>query len=319
MTSAPLRLRFGTRGSKLALWQTRHVAGLLRDRNPGIEIEEILIKTLGDRVTDVPLFKVGGQGLFVAEIERALQERRIDVAVHSLKDLPHAEADGLCLAAVTPREDGRDALISKDGHAFAELPAGGKIGTSSLRRRAQLSRLRPDLCFVDCRGNLDTRLRKLDEGEFDAIVLAAAGLRRLGWAERITELFATDTLIPAAGQGMLGIQCRSEDRELIGILVAVLDDCLANSCATAERAFLHRLQGGCQTPMGVYAESQGDASLRLTAFAASPDGKTYCHAELSGPVANAKILGCQIAEDLLRHGASEILCPMNPGDTNLED
>lgn len=302
MTSSPLKLRFGTRGSKLALWQTRHIAALIRERTPKIEIEEVLIKTLGDRVTDVPLFQVGGQGVFVAEIERALQERRIDVAVHSLKDLPHAEAEGLCLAAVTTREDGRDALISKNGLPLAELPAGSKIGTSSLRRRAQLVRLRPDLCFADCRGNLDTRLRKLDEGEFDAIVLAAAGLSRLGWSDRITELFAPDTMIPAAGQGMLGIQCRTENRELIEVLAVALDDRRSHACATAERAFLHRLQGGCQTPMGIYAEFAGEASLRLTAFAASPDGKSYCRAELVGSSANAEDLGRRIADDLLLRG-----------------
>ncbi|HQG30003.1 MAG TPA: hydroxymethylbilane synthase, partial [Candidatus Ozemobacteraceae bacterium] len=246
MTPSALSIRLGTRGSKLALWQTRHVAKLLRDRYPDITIEEVLIKTLGDRVTDLPLFKVGGQGLFVAEIERALQERRIDVAVHSLKDLPHAEAEGLCLAAVTAREDGRDALLSKNALTLSKLPAGAKIGTSSLRRRAQLARLRPDLVFADCRGNLDTRLRKLDEGEFDAIVLAAAGLRRLGWADRIVETFPPETLIPAAGQGMLGIQCRTEDHDLIRLLADILEDPHARACATSERAFLHRLQGGCQ-------------------------------------------------------------------------
>ncbi len=311
MNTSALSIRLGTRGSKLALWQTRHVAKLLRDRHPGITIEEILIKTLGDRVTDLPLFKVGGQGLFVAEIERALQEHRIDVAVHSLKDLPHADAEGLCLAAVTSREDGRDALLSKSGLTLARLPAGAIIGTSSLRRRAQLARLRPDLVFVDCRGNLDTRLRKLDEGEFDAIVLAAAGLRRLGWADRIVETFPPEMLIPPAGQGMLGIQCRAEDHDLIRILSEILEDPHARACATAERAFLHRLQGGCQTPMGIYAEPSNDASLKLTAFAASPDGIAYCRAELSGPLSEAARLGQSIAETLLESGAADIM-PSTP-------
>jgi len=307
MSSSPLKLRFGTRGSKLALWQTRHVAEKLRGCIPGIDIGEVLIKTLGDRVTDVPLFHVGGQGVFVAEIEKALQERHIDVAVHSLKDLPHAMADGLCLAAVTTREDGRDALISRAGHRLAELPAGSKIGTSSLRRRAQLARRRPDLHFVDCRGNLDTRLRKLDEGEYDAILLAAAGLRRLGWADRMTELFAPGDLIPAAGQGMLGIQCRADDHELIQLLAGVLNDPSASRCAAAERAFLHRLQGGCQTPMGVHAEPGEGMELRLTAFAASADGKTYYRSELAGLAVDADELGCLAADDLLRQGAAEIL------------
>lgn len=307
MTTSTLGIRLGTRGSKLALWQTRHVAKLLCDRDPDITIEEVLIKTLGDRVTDLPLFKVGGQGLFVAEIERALQEHRIDVAVHSLKDLPHAEAEGLCLAAVTAREDGRDALLSKSGLPLVKLSAGAKIGTSSLRRRAQLARLRPDLVFVDCRGNLDTRLRKLDEGEFDAIVLAAAGLRRLGWADRIVETFPPETLIPAAGQGMLGIQCRADDHDLIRVLADILEEPRARACATAERAFLHRLQGGCQTPMGIYAEPSTDASLKLTAFAASPDGLAYCRADLSGPMSEAARLGQHIAETLLEAGAADII------------
>jgi len=307
MTTVSRGIRLGTRGSKLALWQTRHVAKLLRDRHPGITIEEVLIKTLGDRVTDLPLFKVGGQGLFVAEIERALQEHRIDVAVHSLKDLPHVEAEGLCLAAVTAREDGRDALLSKSGLTLSKLPTGAKIGTSSLRRRAQLARLRPDLAFVDCRGNLDTRLRKLDDGEFDAIILAAAGLRRLGWADRIVETFPPEMLIPAAGQGMLGIQCRSEDRDLIPVLAELLEDPRARACATAERAFLHRLQGGCQTPMGIYADPSDDASLKLIAFAAAPDGVAYCRAELSGPMSDAARLGCCIAETLLETGAADIV------------
>ncbi len=317
MKDSPQKLRFGTRGSKLALWQTRHIAEKLRDCVPGIEIEELLIKTLGDRVTDVPLFRVGGQGVFVAEIEKALQERRIDVAVHSLKDLPHVMADGLCLAAVTAREDGRDALISRTGLRFAELPAGSAIGTSSLRRRAQLARRRPDLTFVDCRGNLDTRLRKLDEGEYDAILLAAAGLRRLGLADRMTELFAPGDLIPAAGQGMLGIQCRADDHALVKLLAKTLNDPVADSCATAERAFLHRLQGGCQTPMGVHAEPGEDTALRVTAFAASADGKTYYRSELAGLAVNAAELGCLAADDLLRQGAAEILSSMKNGEAEL--
>ncbi|HOY66700.1 MAG TPA: hydroxymethylbilane synthase [Candidatus Ozemobacteraceae bacterium] len=310
------RLRFGTRGSKLALWQTRHVVGLLGTRRPEIAVDEVLISTLGDRVTDVPLFRVGGQGLFVAEIERALQERRIDVAVHSLKDLPHAMAEGLCLAAVTTREDARDVLVSRNGTTLADLPAGARIGTSSLRRRAQLMRLRPDLAFVDCRGNLDTRLRKLDAGEFDAIVLAAAGLRRLGWADRITEWFDPPALIPAAGQGMLGIQCRSDDLALIELLEDTLDDPLASHCAAAERGFLHRLQGGCQTPMGVHATHADDETLRLTAFVALPDGSKYLKTDLSGPANYAADLGCLAAEDLLEKGAASLLAaPPDPGLT----
>lgn len=301
------RLRFGTRGSKLALWQTRHVVGLLGARRPEIVVEEVLISTLGDRVTDVPLFRVGGQGLFVAEIERALQERRIDVAVHSLKDLPHVMADGLCLAAVTTREDARDVLLSRDGMPLSGLPAGARVGTSSLRRRAQLMRLRPDLTFADCRGNLDTRLRKLEEGAFDAIVLAAAGLRRLGWADRITEWFDPPALIPAAGQGMLGIQCRADDLHLIELLADALDDPSSGACAAAERGFLHRLQGGCQTPMGVHATHAADGTLRLTAFVALPDGSKYLKTDLSGPANYAADLGCLAAEDLLDKGAAALL------------
>lgn len=301
-----MKVKIGTRGSKLALWQTRTVSDILRKSVPNLDLEEIIVKTLGDKVTDRPLFKVGGQGLFIKEIEEALAEKRIDLAVHSLKDVPHQLADGMSLAAVSQREDPRDVLISKSGKKLKELPENSVIGTSSLRRQAQIRAMKLNFRFTDLRGNLDTRLRKLDEGEADAIILAAAGLKRLGFDARITEYFPVETMLPAAGQGFLGLECRRSDLERLKPLLDAIEDPSARAVATAERAFLKRLQGGCQVPLAVYAIIQ-DGKLFIRAFLSDPEGKKLIRAELSGEPHQAEQLGTDVANELLKGGARQVL------------
>ncbi|MBF0501325.1 MAG: hydroxymethylbilane synthase [Candidatus Riflebacteria bacterium] len=301
-----MKLRLATRGSKLALTQTRAVVAILCKANPHLEFEEVIIKTLGDRVTDVPLFKVGGQGLFIKEIEEALLDGRADLAVHSLKDMPHKLGDGLALAAVSAREDPRDVLVTRDGRGFDALSKGSRIGTSSLRRRAQLHSLRSDLVFSDLRGNLDTRLRKLDEGEIDAIVLAAAGLRRLGLAARISEPFPVVRMTPAACQGLLGIECREKDLGKLTPILAVIEDAAGRASAIAERAFLARLQGGCQVPLAVHARHAAN-DLIVDGFLGDPDGSERLRAEKRGPVTEADRLGIDCALELIAQGAEAIL------------
>jgi uroporphyrinogen III methyltransferase/synthase len=301
-----MKIRFGTRGSKLALFQTQGIINRIKSRFPDLVSEEIVIKTLGDRVTDMPLFQVGGQGLFIKEIEEALHDGRIDIAVHSLKDVPNHLGAGLILGALSSREDPRDALISLSGLPFDRLPPGARIGTSSLRRRAQLAALRPDLTFLDMRGNLDTRLRKLEEGQADALILAAAGLTRLDLQGRITEFFAIDRLVPAVGQGILGLECRARDLPSLAPFLEVIEDPDATAAANAERTFLRRLQGGCQVPLAAHAVVVAD-TLSISAFLADPGGKKVARAEVSGPRRQADFLGEQAAERLLEHGAADIL------------
>lgn len=294
-------MRIGSRGSKLALWQAEHVRDLLAGR--GIEASIEVIRTTGDNITDVSLAQLGKQtstkGLFTKELEDALLDGRIDLAVHSLKDMPTDLPPGLQLVAVPgPREDVRDALV---GCALKDLPAGAKVGTSALRRQAQLHAARPDLVIEPIRGNVDTRLRKLDEGQYDAIVLASAGLRRLGWAARITESLAPEFMCPAVGQGALAIEARAGDDRLL-----VLDDLTVRSAVTAERALLRSLGGGCQVPVGAYAEPNGD-QLRLRAVVVSPDGKTVLREELPGAFMYAEVIGQEVAKALLGNGARKIL------------
>ena len=287
----------GSRGSPLALWQARWVAAQL----PGAEIA--VIKTTGDKITDVPLAQVGGtKGLFIKEIEEALVEGRIDLAVHSLKDVPAQIDPRLIIAAIPAREDPRDALV---GRSLSELPKGARVGTSSLRRAAQLRHLRGDLQLEELRGNVDTRLRKLDEGRYDAIVLAAAGLSRLGLEGRIAERLDPEVMCPAIGQGALAIETRAGDGETRKLL-APLDDPAARAETTAERALLAALGGGCQLPLGGSARLAGDR-LRLTAVVASPDGAELVRVTLGGPASDPAELGRRAAEDLLRRGADRIL------------
>jgi hydroxymethylbilane synthase len=292
-------LVIASRGSQLALWQARWVERQLAAA--GLESRIEIIKTTGDKITDVPLAKVGTKGLFTKEIEEALLAERADLAVHSLKDLPTELPAGLMLAGVPARDDPHDAIV---GRRLAELAHGAKVGTSSLRRAAQLRKLRPDLAIESVRGNLDTRLRKLDEGRYDAIVLAAAGLKRLGWGERIAELLAPEVMCPAVGQGALALESRESGAGKDAC--AALDHPATRAAVTAERAVLAALGGGCQVPIGAYA-TVADGRLRLLAIVASPDGMELVRAESEGPVSEAAALGCALGAELLERGARRIL------------
>ncbi len=295
------RLRIGSRGSQLALWQANHISALLRERGHEVEIE--VIKTTGDKITDVALAKVGTKGMFTKEIEEALADERVDLAVHSLKDLPTELAPGFELVAVTTRVNPRDAFLSVKYDSIKSLPQGSRVGTSSLRRQAQLKTARPDLAIHALRGNVDTRVRKLEEDEYDAIILAAAGLTRLGKTQWIREVLSEHFMCPAAGQGALGIEIRKGDSAMREHL-AFLNDDAARAATTCERALLNKLGGGCQVPIGAFAEMK-DGTLRLTAIVARPDGSEVLREEQSGsdPVA----LGEQVGETLLRRGAIKIL------------
>jgi hydroxymethylbilane synthase len=298
-------LILGSRGSKLALWQANFVKEKL-ERHHRIEVRLEIIRTTGDKITDVPLAQVGGtKALFTKEIEDAMLADRIDLAVHSLKDMPVQLPDGLTLAAIPPREDPRDALVARSGQQFAALPPGACVGTSSLRRQVQLKLLRKDIQIETLRGNLDTRLRKLSEGQYDAIVVAAAGLKRLGWQERATQFFAPDEMVPAIGQGALALEARASDAELLQGL-SFLRDPAAEATTRAERAFLARLGGGCQVPIGAHAVVDGDR-LRLVGVVVSVEGERAVRGTSEGTAADAARLGESLAEKLLREGAEEIL------------
>lgn len=290
----------GSRGSQLALWQARWVSSKLAELGAECRIE--IIKTTGDKITDVPLAKVGTKGLFTKEIEDALLAGAVDLAVHSLKDMPTELPRGLTLRAVPEREDVRDAMV---GRKLDELPRGARVGTSSLRRSAQLKALRPDLSIETIRGNLDTRLRKLDEGQFDAIVLAAAGLRRLGWAERIAELLDEEVMCPAVGQGALAIETREDDGPAAR-LCARLEHADSRAAVTAERALLGSLGGGCQVPIGANAKVS-DGRLRLRGLVAAPDGSRVVRGAREGSVGEAASLGADLGAELLGNGGREIL------------
>jgi hydroxymethylbilane synthase len=298
-------IKIGTRGSLLATTQSTWVKNQIEGHHPGVTVELVKILTKGDKILDVPLAKVGGKGLFVKEIEEALLRKEVDLAVHSMKDVPSELPDELHLGIIPLRENPHDAFISKEYSALADLPQGATVGTSSLRRRAQLAALRPDLEIVDLRGNLDTRLRKLDEGQFQAIILAAAGLNRLGMSSRATGYFAAGDMLPAVGQGALGIELRKDDTELLDGL-AFLNDAETTVAVAAERAFLYRLEGGCQVPIGAYAEVKGD-QVELTGLVASVDGKIVLKESLTGPGKAAQELGTQLANKLLDLGGKEIL------------
>jgi len=292
-------LVIASRGSQLALWQARWVERQLSQA--GRESRIAIIRTTGDKITGVPLAKVGTKGLFTKEIEEALLEQRADLAVHSLKDLPTELPPGLVLAGVPVREDPRDAIV---GRCLADLPRGAKVGTSSLRRAAQLRHLRPDLAVESIRGNLDTRLRRLDEGRYDAIVLAAAGLRRLGWADRVAEVFPPEVMCPAVGQGALALESR--DSGAGKEACAALDDPATRAAITAERGVLAALGGGCQVPIGAYATADG-GHLRLMAVVASPEGSELVRAQSEGSLSEAAALGRALGAELLDRGARAIL------------
>ena len=299
------RLTIATRGSMLALWQANFIKDSIEHEHPGISVELLKIKTTGDKILDVPLAKVGGKGLFVKEIEEALLDGRADLAVHSLKDVPTDLPEGLGLSAITGREDARDALISHTDKTLMELPDKAVIGSSSLRRRCQLLKVRPDLNIVSLRGNLDSRLKKVERGEFDAIILAAAGMNRLGWQDRITELISTDILLPAICQGALGIETRNADKET-NSLIEFLNHVDTATAAKAERACLKRLEGGCQVPIAAYGEVLRE-NIKIRGLVGSIDGKTLVTDETEGDIADPETLGINLAESLLGKGAGKIL------------
>jgi hydroxymethylbilane synthase len=303
MTSQELRI--GTRGSQLALYQANWVKEKLIQVHPHLKVTLVKIKTTGDRIQDAPLAKVGGKGLFVKEIEEALIHRGIDLAVHSIKDVPTELPKGLRLCAITKREDPRDVFISKDGTLLKNLPQRAKIGTSSLRRQAQLLHFRGDFEMIPLRGNLDTRLKKLKTMNLDGIILAYAGVKRLGLAERITEIISTEISLPAIGQGALGIETRMDDEEVEKIIRS-LNDPHSAIAISAERAFLKKLGGGCQVPIAAFGQIVG-STLQIDGMVATTNGKRFIHHHLEGTIEEAESLGIELANVLLNKGADEIL------------
>lgn len=298
-------LKIATRQSPLALWQANYVKDRLQQLYPDLTIELVPMVTKGDVILDSPLAKIGGKGLFVKELENALLTQEADIAVHSMKDVPMQFPEGLGLAVICQREDPRDAFVSHSYRTFAELPQGAVVGTSSLRRQCQLKALRPDLDIRSLRGNVGTRLSKLDNGDYDAIILASAGLIRLGLADRIASFIDVEQSLPAAGQGAVGIECRTDDVQ-VHTLLAPLADAETTYCVLAERAMNNHLQGGCQVPIGGYAVLQ-QGQLYLRALVGDIDGSRIIRAEGKSAVENAEVLGVQIAEQLLAQGADKIL------------
>ncbi len=298
-------ITIATRQSPLALWQAHYVSDLLTAAHPGLKVELLKMTTKGDKILDTPLAKVGGKGLFVKELEIGILEGRADIAVHSMKDVPIDFPDGLHISTICQREDPRDAFVSNKYARFEDLPQGAVVGTSSLRRQCQLRASRPDLKIIDLRGNVNTRLSKLDNGDYDAIILAAAGLKRLEMSDRITEALGTDVSLPAVGQGAVGIECRIDD-DRIHTLLEPLNDHLTALRVTAERAMNLRLEGGCQVPIAGYAEIQKDILL-LRGLVGSTDGTRIIRSEIAGKPENADEMGTILAEDLLAQGAKEIL------------
>jgi hydroxymethylbilane synthase len=308
-------LRIGTRGSALALWQAHHVAARIAAL-PGAPPTEIVeIHTQGDHVLDVPLSQVEGKAFFTKEIEEALLAGRVDLAVHSLKDLPTELPTGLALGAVLEREDPRDVLLTRDGSRFEDLPPGAVVGTSSLRRRALLARWRPDVELSELRGNVGTRVRKLDEGHYDAIVLAAAGVKRLGLEERISEYLPVDRVPPAVAQGAVAVEVRDGDARVLAV-VGRLNDAATRAAAEAERALLNTLEGGCQVPVGALAAIE-EGKLALRATICSLDGARSVSGRRAGPVADAAAIGRALANDLLGEGGDAILAAIRrPGSAS---
>jgi hydroxymethylbilane synthase len=301
----PSELKIGTRGSQLALFQANWVKDRLVQAHPDLRVTLIKIKTTGDKIQDAPLAKIGGKGLFVKEIEEALLKKRTDLAVHSIKDVPTEFPEGLHLSVITKREDPRDVLISKDGKPLKDLPKGAKIGTSSLRRQAQLLHFRSDFELIPLRGNLDTRLKKLKSMNLDAIVLALAGVKRLGFDEKITEIIPPEVSLPAIGQGALGIETRMADQE-VESQIRLLNDRDSSIAINAERAFLKKLEGGCQVPIAAFARIV-DTTLHIDGLVGTIDGKRLIRHHVEGPIERAESLGVELAEILLDEGAKEIL------------
>lgn len=299
------KLVIGTRKSVLALWQAEYVAQRLREQYPGLTVELLPVSTRGDEILNRPLAEIGGKGLFIRELEELMREGRADMAVHSLKDMPAELPEDFTLAAVTDREDPRDAFVSLRYPGVEALPTGAKVGTSSLRRQSQLLHRRPDLVVESLRGNVQTRLRKLDEGQYDAVILAAAGLKRLGLGDRIASYLSTEDSIPAAGQGVMAVEVRKTDEETRQML-AFLHNARVASCIAAERAFLGCVGGDCKVPAGAFAAEDGDG-LRVDAFIASEDGQTFYRRSVSGALPDAERLGTAVADALLDDGGRAVL------------
>jgi len=298
-------LRIATRKSQLALWQAEFVRDRLQHHNPGLTVELVTFTTRGDKILDTPLAKIGGKGLFVKELETALLEHTADIAVHSMKDVPMEFPEGLGLAVICEREDPRDAFVSNRFASIDELPLGARVGTSSLRRQCQLAAYRPDLEILSLRGNVNTRLAKLDAGDYDAIILATAGLLRLNFGERIRQRIATEGSLPAGGQGAVGVEVRMDDARVRALLQPLNHETTA-LCVRAERAMNRHLQGGCQVPIACFAEREGD-QLFLRGLVGASDGSVILRAEMRAASSDPEALGIALAEELLSQGAAEIL------------
>ncbi len=298
-------LKIATRQSPLALWQAKHIRARLEAMHADLTVELVTFVTQGDKILDTPLAKIGGKGLFVKELEAALMDGRADLAVHSMKDVPMALPEGLSLAVICEREDPLDAFVSNHYASFADLPQGAKVGTSSLRRKCQILKARPDLEIIDLRGNVGTRLSKLDDGQYDAIILASAGLKRLGLAERIRHTIQPDVSLPAVGQGALGLECRSQDQAVLDLILPLMH-AETNVCVRAERAFNAYLEGGCQVPIAGYATLQ-NGQLQIEGRVGSVDGQTILKAVQFGAPEQAEMLGEELAKALLAQGAGELL------------
>lgn len=301
-------IKIATRKSELALWQANHVAGLLRELHPGLEVELLPMVTQGDIILDQPLAQIGGKGLFLKELERALLRNEADIAVHSMKDVPVEEVPGLVVDVVLERANPFDALLSNSGKGLAELPAGSRVGTSSLRRQCQLLSNRPDLDVADLRGNVNTRLRKLHEGEYDAIILACAGLERLGMDDQITATLQPPDWLPAATQGTIGVQCREGDSPVNDLIHPLLDHETALR-TRAERAVATQLQGSCQVPLAVYARMQ-EGQLHISGLVGTADGLTILRSDIAGAPADVDQLSANVAEHLLGQGADKIIASL---------
>ncbi len=302
-------IKIGTRGSQLALWQANWVKSALEKINDSLTVELTIIKTKGDKILDVPLAKVGGKGLFVKEIEEALLTEKIDLAIHSMKDMPSELPDGLCIGAIPERETPNDVLLSGKNLCLSDLPQGATVGTSSLRRSSQLMRVRPDIHIVPLRGNIDTRIKKLKSGQMDAIILAAAGVKRLNFQDEITEYIEPSIMLPAVGQGALCIEIRKNDAR-ISELTSRLDDHTTRVTVLGERAFLHRLEGGCQVPIAAHGKLEHQ-ELSITGLVADLDGTKIIKETLKGPEESFERLGIELAEQLLKKGAGDILEKLN--------
>lgn len=305
MAAERTQLTIGTRGSKLALWQSEYIKARVEEIT-GLPVDLKIIKTTGDKILDVPLAKVGGKGLFTKELEVELMAGTVDLCVHSMKDVPTELPEGLVIAATPERVDPRDVIVSGAEYTIDSLPQGARVGTSSLRRRSQLLALRPDVEIVDVRGNLDTRMRKAEDGEVDAVILASAGITRMGWADRITHYIDPGQMVPAVGQGAIGVEIR-EDDEFMQEVCARLTDPATLTCVTAERVVMRRLEGGCQVPIGAYCRVTDESALVMDAFVGSVDGVTLIRHTLEGSTAEPVMLGEAMVDRLLDMGADAVL------------